>query len=75
MVSNPPLPAADPLPCFPPPSSPDRYKTVREIVTLERMHQAFACGLMEYGLIAGRKMPAPLGTAAAASQMVGAGSR
>lgn len=27
------------------------YKTVREIVTLERMHRAFADGLMEYGMI------------------------
>merc|ERR1711924_46627 len=31
------------------------YKTVREIVTLERMHQAFDCGLMEYGMIKGKK--------------------
>ncbi|KAG1672142.1 hypothetical protein FOA52_001730 [Chlamydomonas sp. UWO 241] len=35
------------------------YKTVREIVCLERMHQAFATGLMEYGLMTGRKMAAP----------------
>jgi MPBQ/MSBQ methyltransferase len=27
------------------------YKTVREIVTLERMHRAFTDGLMEYGMI------------------------
>lgn len=27
------------------------YKTVREIVTLERMHRAFSDGLMEYGMI------------------------
>jgi len=27
------------------------YKTIREIVTLERMHRAFARGLMEYGMI------------------------
>ena len=27
------------------------YKTVREIVTLERMHRAFADGLMEYGMM------------------------
>ena len=27
------------------------YKTVREIVTLERMHRAFVDGLMEYGMI------------------------
>ena len=30
---------------------PCRYKTVREIVTLERMHRAFADGLMEYGMM------------------------
>ncbi len=32
---------------------------MREIVTLERMHQAFATGLMEYGLMAGRKAMPP----------------
>ncbi|PNH02628.1 putative tocopherol O-methyltransferase, chloroplastic [Tetrabaena socialis] len=31
------------------------YKTVREIVTIERMHQAFATGLMEYGMMTGTK--------------------
>lgn len=31
------------------------YKVTREIVTLERMHQAFAKGLMQYGLMRGRK--------------------
>jgi MPBQ/MSBQ methyltransferase len=31
------------------------YKTIREIVTLERMHRAFDSGLMTYGLIKGRK--------------------
>ena len=31
------------------------YKTIREIVTLERMHRAFDRGLMTYGLIKGRK--------------------
>lgn len=31
------------------------YKTVREIVTLERMHRAFDCGLMTYGMIKGTK--------------------
>jgi MPBQ/MSBQ methyltransferase len=30
-------------------------KTVREIVTLERMHRAFACGLMTYGMIKAKK--------------------
>ncbi|KAG7673882.1 putative 2-methyl-6-phytyl-1,4-hydroquinone methyltransferase [Nannochloris sp. 'desiccata'] len=32
------------------------YKTVREIVTLERMHRAFTDGLMEYGMIKAVKM-------------------
>ncbi|KAK3284469.1 hypothetical protein CYMTET_6474 [Cymbomonas tetramitiformis] len=31
------------------------YKTVREIVTLERMHRAFDRGLMEYGMMKGKK--------------------
>ncbi|KXZ49093.1 hypothetical protein GPECTOR_23g25 [Gonium pectorale] len=31
------------------------YKTVREIVTIERMHQAFAKELMQYGMMAGTK--------------------
>ena len=34
------------------------YKTVREIVTLERMHQAFAKGLMQYGMMRGTKLAA-----------------
>lgn len=34
------------------------YKTVREIVTLERMHRAFADGLMEYGMMKAVKLPA-----------------
>jgi hypothetical protein len=33
------------------------YKTVREIVTIVRMHNAFASGLMQYGLIRGTKQP------------------
>lgn len=33
------------------------YKTVREIVTLERMHRAFDRGLMTYGMIKGTKKP------------------
>lgn len=33
------------------------YKTVREIVTIVRMHQAFESGLMQYGMIRGTKMP------------------
>jgi len=31
------------------------YKTIREIVTLERMHRAFDRGLMTYGMIKGKK--------------------
>jgi len=31
------------------------YKTVREIVTLERMHRAFDCDLMTYGMMKGKK--------------------
>jgi len=31
------------------------WKTIREIVTLERMHRAFDCGLMTYGMIKARK--------------------
>lgn len=34
------------------------YKVVREIVTLERMHQAFDRGLMQYGMIKGVKKAA-----------------
>uniref|UniRef100_A0A7S0QV71 Methyltransferase domain-containing protein n=1 Tax=Pyramimonas obovata TaxID=1411642 RepID=A0A7S0QV71_9CHLO len=36
------------------------YKTVREIVTLERMHRAFDRGLMTYGMIKGTKKAAEL---------------
>jgi len=32
------------------------WKTIREIVTLERMHRAFDCGLMTYGMVKARKM-------------------
>lgn len=39
------------------------YKTLREIITLERMHQAFAGELMQYGMIKGSKKSS---TAAAA---------
>ncbi len=45
---------------------------MREIVTLERMHQAFALGLMEYGLIAGKKVLKPAESIGAAKQAVGA---
>lgn len=31
------------------------YKVTREIVTLERMHQAFDKGLMQYGMMRGVK--------------------
>lgn len=31
------------------------YSVIREIVTIERMHRAFARGLMEYGMIRGQK--------------------
>lgn len=31
------------------------YSVIREIVTIERMHRAFARGLMEYGMIRGHK--------------------
>ncbi|KAI7837904.1 hypothetical protein COHA_008285 [Chlorella ohadii] len=34
------------------------YKTVREIVTLERMHRAFDDGLMEYGMMKAKKKAA-----------------
>lgn len=34
------------------------FKVTREIVTLERMHQAFAKGLMQYGLMRGTKKAA-----------------
>jgi hypothetical protein len=34
------------------------YKVTREIVTLERMHQAFDKGLMQYGLMRGTKKAA-----------------
>jgi len=42
------------------------YKVTREIVTLERMHQAFDKGLMQYGLMRGTKKAA-VGAQAAAS--------
>ena len=32
------------------------WKTIREIVTLERMHRAFDCGLMTYGMIKAKKL-------------------
>ena len=33
------------------------YKTVREIYMILRMHNAFSRGLMEYGMVRGRKLP------------------
>ena len=41
------------------------YRVVREIVTLERMHRAFASGLMQYGMAKAVKREAPGGTAGA----------
>ena len=43
------------------------YRVVREIVTLERMHRAFASGLMQYGMARAvkRGVLKPEGTAAA----------
>ena len=35
------------------------YRTLREIVTLERMHRAFDRGLMEYGMIKAVKKGEP----------------
>ena len=37
------------------------WKTIREIVTLERMHRAFDCDLMTYGMMKGKKALAPPG--------------
>ena len=37
------------------------YRTMREIVTIERMHRAFAQGLMQYGMIRGTKAGEPAG--------------
>jgi hypothetical protein len=42
------------LPCL---SKRHRYKTVREIVCLERMHRAFETGLMRYGMMKAVKLP------------------
>ena len=43
----------DPLPVFSKPKV--WYKTVRDIVCLERMHRAFDNGLMQYGMIKATK--------------------
>ena len=42
------------------------YRTVREIVTLERMHRAFASGLMQYGMMRAIKKPSSEGSSRAA---------
>ena len=42
------------------------YRTVREIVTLERMHRAFASGLMQYGMMRAVKKPSSEGGSRAA---------
>ena len=44
------------------------YKTIREIVTLERMHRAFDCDLMTYGMMKGTKAAAAPAAAAAAKE-------
>ena len=44
-----------------------RRQVLREIVTLERMHRAFAGGLMEYGMAKAVKKKAATSTPAAAS--------
>ena len=43
------------------------YRTVREIVTLERMHRAFASGLMQYGMMRAVKKPSSEGGSRAAA--------
>jgi MPBQ/MSBQ methyltransferase len=43
----------DPMPVFTRPRI--WYKTLRDIVTLERMRRAFGVGLMQYGMIKGTK--------------------
>jgi MPBQ/MSBQ methyltransferase len=43
----------DPMPVFSRPRI--WYKTMRDIVCLERMRRAFGCGLMQYGMIKGTK--------------------
>ena len=47
------------------------YKTIREIVTLERMHRAFDCDLMTYGMMKGKKKPAAKVNAASDTVAVG----
>jgi MPBQ/MSBQ methyltransferase len=51
------------------------YKVTREIVTLERMHQAFAKGLMQYGLMRGTKAVASSSrSSSSSSQAASAGT-
>lgn len=48
------------------------YSVIREIVTIERMHRAFARGLMEYGMLRAVKRGGPgqpAATAAAAGKV------
>jgi MPBQ/MSBQ methyltransferase len=45
------------------------YKTVREIVTIERMHRAFDRGLMEYGMIRAVKAKVPAAAQAAGNSL------
>lgn len=51
------------------------YKTMREIVTLERMHQAFDKGLMQYGMVRATKAAAPAPAPAAADSKVAVGAQ
>eukprot|EP00879_Flechtneria_rotunda_P004400 GHRR01004651.1.p1 GENE.GHRR01004651.1~~GHRR01004651.1.p1 ORF type:complete len:168 (+),score=52.77 GHRR01004651.1:3-506(+) len=44
------------------------YKVTREIVTLERMHQAFAKGLMQYGLMRATKAVAAGSSSSSSAQ-------
>eukprot|EP00668_Euglena_longa_P001476 GGOE01001753.1.p1 GENE.GGOE01001753.1~~GGOE01001753.1.p1 ORF type:complete len:480 (+),score=119.09 GGOE01001753.1:38-1441(+) len=48
------------------------YKCLRDAITLEKMHRAFACGLMEYGMLKAKKKsaqasPQPVPTSEAAA--------
>ena len=44
------------------------YRTMREIVTLERMHRAFDKGLMQYGMMKAVKSGSPKSSQQASSQ-------
>ena len=45
------------------------YSVIREIVTIERMHRAFARGLMEYGMIRGHKTISSLNSGSVAENI------